>query len=209
MIVPTRGKILAVKVSREKILESGIVIPDRLKSEKTDNVARVIGVGDPAIKTCYLCHDKPRCKLLHKGRHCKERGKVMPMLARRTDIIHYKEVFAQKLRYEEQDYVIMTAESVIAIERDEKIMAVGSMVIVRLVRKKEVGKIILSEGACVQEGEYHGKVVSVGPDFPDKNLKIGDKLLYERDNGYRLTGYADRVDYYAVKEKWCGGIKNE
>ena len=205
MIVPTRGKILAVKVSREKILESGIVIPDRLKSEKTDNVARVIGVGDSAIKTCYLCHDKPRCKLLHKGQHCKERGKVMPMLARRTDIIHYKEVYAQKLRYERQDYIFLTGESIIAIERDEKIIAVGSMVIVKLIRKKEVGRIILSDGAQVSEGEYYGQVVSVGPDFPDKSLKAGDRLHYMRDEGYRFAGFNDRQEYLSIKAQWCAG----
>lgn len=205
MILPTRGKILAVKVSREKVLSSGIIIPDKLKSEKTDNVARVLGVGDSAIKTCYLCHDKPRCKLLRKNRRCKERGKLIPTLVRRTDIVHYKEVYAQKLRYEGQDYIFLTNESVIAIEREDKIIAVGSMVIVKLIRKKEVGKIILSDGACVQEGEFYGEVVSIGPDFPDKSLKVGDKLLYERDEGYRFTGFNDRQEYLAIKSMWCCG----
>jgi co-chaperonin GroES (HSP10) len=209
MIVPARGKILATKISREKVLDSGIVIPDRLKSEKIDNCARVLGVGSPTPKTCYLCHDKPRCKLLRKGRHCKEHGKIMPITARRGDIIHYKEVFAQKLRYEGQDYVFMTAESVIAIEGELNngkatwIQAVGSMVIIKLIRENNVGSIVLSDGAKVLEGDYFGETISIGPDFHDKSLKAGDKLFYNRDEGYRFIGFNDRQDYLAIKERWA------
>ena len=206
MLLPTRGKILAIKISREKILESGIIIPDKLKSEKIDNVARVVGIGDPARKSCYLCHDKTVCKLIRKGRHCKEHGKVMPITVRRTDIIHYKEPFAQKLRYEGQDYVFLTEEAVIAIEREEKILAVGSMVIVRIVRKKKIGLIMLSDSAQVSEGEFHGEVVSIGPGFPDKNLKIGDDIAFSRDEGYRWTSYHTREDYLSIKEKWVAAM---
>ncbi len=202
MIIPTRGKILAVKISREKVLSSGIIIPERLKGEKIDNVARVLGVGSPARKSCYLCHDKTACKLIRKGRYCKEHGKVMPMIARRTDIIHYKEPFAQKLRYEGQDYIFLTSEAIVAIEREEKMQAVGSMVIIKLVRQENVGSIILSDGAKTLEGEFYGKVISVGPDFPDKSLKSGDKLHFLRDEGYRWTSYYAREEYLSIKEKW-------
>lgn len=202
MIIPKKGTYLAEIVSRTKQLPSGLFLADKIKDEKNDNVAKCLGVGGPAIKSCYLCHDKRMCK-----KKCKDKGKLVPIAARRTDILHFKQNFGRKFNYEGRQLISLTNNDLIAIEREDKILAVGSMVIVKLVRKEGVGSIILSDGAQVSEGEFHGQVVSVGPDFPDKSLKIGDRLLYERDEGYRFIGFNDRQDYLAIKSIWCGGVE--
>jgi hypothetical protein len=40
MLLPARGSYLCEIANREKILASGIILPDKIKSEKKDNVCR-------------------------------------------------------------------------------------------------------------------------------------------------------------------------
>lgn len=69
-------------------MSSGIILPDRAKSEKKDNICKCLGVG----------------------------GDIK--VIRRTDILHYKQGFGKKLIYEGEKYIVLTQEEVIAIERD-------------------------------------------------------------------------------------------
>jgi len=224
MLIPSRGKYLCEILSRTRFLEkSNLWLAEKLKEEKKDNVSRCLGVGEATIKDCYLCHDRKLCKYICRKenpskncyfcRHqpyciqrCRDKGKVMPVLAKRGDIVHFKSVFGQKLTYEGKKLIMLTNDDIISIEDNAgNISAVGSMVIVKLVRKNNIGSIILSDGAKVLEGEFYGEVVSRGPDFPDKSLKVGDNITFLRDEGYRVKGFNDRQEYYVVKERWVYG----
>ncbi len=183
MLFPTRGKILCKILSREKVLASGIILPDLIKSEKKDNFARVVGVGDPVIG---------------------KKGKKILPITRRGEWVHYKLNFGKKLTYNNENLIILKNDEIIAIEDEQgNLKAVGSMVIVKLVREDKIGSIILSDGAKLLEGDFYGEVISVGSDFPDKDLKKGDKVIYLRDEGYKFKGYNDREEYHAVKSCWC------
>lgn len=172
MITPTRGKVLCEVVTRERVLPSGIILPDRQRLEKKDNICQCLGVGDEV--------------------------KVI----RRTDIIHYKENFGQKIRWEGKLYVFLKTEEIIAIERPE-IIALGSTVICKLVQEEKIGTFIVLENVRQNSGDYYGEVVAVGPDFPDK-LERGDRVIFFRGEGYRFRTL-DRVDLICLQAKWIGG----
>ena len=80
------------------------------------------------------------------------------------------------------------------------------MVIVRVEYKKKQGSIIIPDGAKRDSGEYWGVVMSVGPEYPDKTLKEGDKVIFDRNEGYKIKPYYGdwKEEFYAVKQRWCG-----
>ena len=132
MIVPCRGKLLCEVTSREKVLPSGIILLDKQRHEKKDNVARCIGVGEGVE------------------------------IARRTDLIHFRYCSQNhRFKWEGKTLLSVLASEVIAIERD-KIIAPKDRVIVKLVREESIGSIILSDGAKVLEGKFYGEVVDDG-----------------------------------------------
>lgn len=204
--MPARDKYLCELLSRQRVLPSGLILTDRIKDEKNDTVCKCLGVGDPGVKDCYLCHDRTHCK-----KKCAELGKPLPIVARRGDVIYFKRNFGVRIKYEGRKYVFLRNQDIIAIERQPEegayhnLIAVGSMVIVKLKYAEKQGRIVIPDSAQLYSGDYHGEVVSVGPDYPDKRLKAGDRLVYLRNEGYEFQGYFDRERYYSVKEKWCYG----
>lgn len=202
MLLPTRGKYLCKPLSRDRKLASGLWLADKIKSEKTDTVCRCIGVGEPTIKECYLCHDLPMCK----KRKCKSKGKTLPIIAKRTDILHFKRAFGVRIRYENEPYILLKNQDIVAIEDDSgRISAPGSLVIVRLQYATHAGMIEIPDSAKMYNGDYWGEVISVGPEYPDRSLGVGDKIAYMRNEGYRFKGFKDRQEYFSIKEKWIGG----
>lgn len=177
-MIPTRGKVMCKIINREKVLPSGIIIPDRVKSEKKDNVAECIGVGD-GVK-----------------------------MARRTDLIHYKENFGQKITYEGRRLLFLKEDEIIAIERCGVILALGSMVIVKLKLDEKIGTIIVPEKTREISGNFSGEVVSIGPDFMDNRLKVGEEIVYLRAEGYRFRTYETRENLLSVKDKWVYARKD-
>lgn len=205
MILPTRGKYLCEVISRIKQTESGLWLADKLKDDAKDNVARCIGVGSPTIKTCTYCHYKKQCKT-----KCKEKGKLIPIVAKRTDYIHYKAVYAKKIKYNGKLLVFLTHEDIIAIETESgDIKAPGSNIIIKISFAEKSHGIIIPDIAKRDSGEYWGEVVAVGNQYPDKSLKIGDKLLYLRNEGYKFKTYKNNIELYSVREKWCDGKRGD
>jgi len=184
MLLPTRGKLLAEVISRERMLPSGLVLPDKQRLEKKDNICRCLGVGEPGISP---------------------KGKPIPMIARRTDIIHFDHVSVRnRFTYENRKYLVFTNNEIIAIERDGEIIAPRSNVICKLTYAEKVGKIIIPENVKVNSGDFWGEVVAVGPDYPDTNLVKGDNIYYLRSEGYRFRTLG-REDLLSVQEKWIYG----
>ena len=93
----------------------------------------------------------------------------------------------------------------IAIEREGKVIAVDSMVIIRLHYSEKMNNLIVPENAKQNSGDYYGEVISVGPEYLDKSLKKGDKLIYLRNEGYKFTTFETREELYAVKSCWIYG----
>lgn len=184
MLLPTRGKILAEIIGRERVLPSGLILPDKQRFEKRDNICKCLGVGDPGV-------DK--------------KGNPIPMVVRRTDFLHYKEGFCKKLTYEGKKLVILKQEDVICIERNGQILALGSMVICRLVQEDKIGTIIVPDNVKQNSGGFYGEVVAVGPDFMDKSLKKGDKVIFLRGEGYRFRAYESREELISIKSEWIYG----
>lgn len=188
MILPYRGTYLCEVLGRHRQLASGLWLADRIKSEdKKDNVCRCLGVGDPLVG---------------------KKGKVIPTVARRTDIIHYKQNFGKKFEWEGKRLISLKTDEIIAIEREEKVLAVGSMVITKLQYAEKMGSFYVPDNAKQNSGDFTGEVVSVGPDYPDKSLRVGNRIIYLRGEGYKFRTYETRVELRAVKEVWIYGKKS-
>jgi co-chaperonin GroES (HSP10) len=80
------------------------------------------------------------------------------------------------------------------------------MVVVKVEYAFKSKSIIIPETAKRDSGEYWGEVVSVGPEYPDKSLKAGDKIIFDRNEGYKIRPYYGdwKEEFYAVKQRWCG-----
>jgi len=83
------------------------------------------------------------------------------------------------------------------------IEATKNTVLVKVLYQKESGGIIIPDGAEMYR-QYHGyivaKVVSVGSEYPNKELVAGDKVLFRRHEGIKI--FIGGVEYVSLKEKW-------
>jgi len=200
LIIPTRGKYLCELLTRDRQLPSGLWIADKIKSDKNDNIAKCIGVGDRGRKTCYTCHDIRSCK-----KSCLEKDQILPIVAKRTDIIHYKTNYGQKLMIEGKKYVFLENQDIIAIEDDRgTLKAPGSQVIIKKVEADKINNMFIPDQTKLYSGEFWGEVIAIGPVYEDKSLKVGDKVFYDRNEGYAFKPfYGDFKDIlYSVKSKW-------
>lgn len=169
------------------------------------------------IKDKYICEPLSRQRQLASGLWIADRIRdekkdnvarclyTSDDLMKPGDIIHYKHAFGIKLKWNDKKMVVVNKKDIIAIETDT-LKALGSMVIIRVIHKDKIRGIIVPDQAKSLSGEYWGDVIAVGPDYPDKDLVPGDRMLYMRNEGYKFTPYDTnkfgRNVLYAVKEVW-------
>ena len=91
---------------------------------------------------------------------------------------------------------------VVSEGNEEMINAVFDMVIVEVI-KKDSGAIVIPDyqEARRDKCDFHGKVISIGPDFKDKNLKVEDKLFFPRNEGYKIEW--EGREYMSLRNRWC------
>ena len=79
------------------------------------------------------------------------------------------------------------------------INACGDQVIVDPIYEKAKGVIVLPDGSEKREGEFHGIVVSVGPECKH-SIKPGDRILFRRHEGTELEVCNKKL--LALKQEW-------
>lgn len=83
-------------------------------------------------------------------------------------------------------------------------------VIIKAVYDKQVGSIIIPPGkGKLRERmcNFKGLVVSIGPEYPHKELKVGDHIVFPRLEGRELELNGEK--YYRLKGGWVYGITDE
>ena len=84
------------------------------------------------------------------------------------------------------------------------IKAVYDQVIVKVIYKETIGEstIIIPDTHGLKQNvkSYYGEVMSVGPNCKN-GLKIGDKLAFPRNEGFKVIG-RDGNEFIALREKW-------
>lgn len=78
--------------------------------------------------------------------------------------------------------------------------AVKDYIIVKLVYEKSIGNIIVPDTAKQYNGDFFGEVISIGKDYSDNSLNVGDKVLFVRHEGYKLDNLKDNI--LCLKSKW-------
>ncbi len=61
--------------------------------------------------------------------------------------------------------------------------AVGDLIVVRPIYENAGSKLHLSDGCVKELSELYGIVESIGPDWPHKELSVGDKVRYIHGEG--------------------------
>lgn len=82
-------------------------------------------------------------------------------------------------------------------------IAPRDLLIVKVHYKKTIGSIVIPETYGGKENvmEYYGEVVSVGPTCPfRKDLKMGDKILYHRNEGVKIKDEQGH-EYVSLKSR--------
>lgn|SRR3990167_1469396 len=126
MLTPTKGKYLCELLKRERQLPSGLWLAERIRSERRDNIARLLKTGKPTIHTCQMCDDfypkskrKDKCFRAWKMYPCKRKNRSSPILAQKGDIVHFKPYFGSKLRIDDKECIFLTNANIVAIEKSE------------------------------------------------------------------------------------------
>lgn len=93
MVQPTRGKLLCELLSDITELPSGLVLARTVKEKR--HRAKVLSVGAPGLD---------------------RKGKLVSIMARPGDIVHFKQGFGTPLTYEGKKLVFLRNDEVLAVE---------------------------------------------------------------------------------------------
>jgi len=88
-----------------------------------------------------------------------------------------------------------------------KIIALRDEVIVRPLEQNVAGPTLRKLGFEVIKNakeNNQGVVVAIGAGFRDKALKVGDKIIYRKNEGVRFK--LDGEVYLKLRSRWCEAI---
>lgn len=90
------------------------------------------------------------------------------------------------------------------------VKAVFNEIIVKVEYEERVGsgRIVLADTLVKHHGNFFGVVVSVGPDWSYKEVKIGTKILFNRHEGF-LINTAQNEAFYSLKPERCLAVVGE
>ena len=91
------------------------------------------------------------------------------------------------------------------------IHACNKYIVIKLEYEEEMRGIIVPDQAKQYSGEFYGEVVSVGDMVTratKKMLKPGDRILYNRHEGWKIVDKHEK-EYFAIRERWLVGKRIE
>ena len=120
------------------------------------------------------------------------------------DEVFFDKYTEKRIRIDDEEYCVARKEKVLAIIRDNEIIATGDKVIVKVKYDEKIGNIVIPEyqGSKEYQSGFHGEVVSVGPEYPNE-LNKGDRVYFRRHEGKPFR--YNEEDYMSLKEKWVVG----
>jgi len=86
------------------------------------------------------------------------------------------------------------------------IQATEDRICVKVQYQERYGSILLPDQSKKYNGPFYGEIISIGPDYPYKEIKPGDKLVFRRHEGFPIT--VGDEDYLVLRERWCEGLLN-
>lgn len=178
-MTPLRGKIL-VEILSEPETVSGLYIH---RKKDIPHRGRVIKIGKPAL-----------------NRKLKE----IKLNIAENEIVHFKRQWENTKKDGEKSFLVIKQDDVIAVESEGKLRATRDEVLIKRVftGKIEHSTIIIPELAETKSNsmDYYGEVLSVGPE--DKlGVNVGDRLVYQRNEGLRVELPNDRSEYFVLKPR--------
>ena len=78
------------------------------------------------------------------------------------------------------------------------------MVIVQVVYKDRSDIIFIPDSLEKREQAFTGVVIDIGPDYPNKELKLGDHVIFPRHEGYLIE--TEGQQFYSLRERWILAI---
>lgn len=127
--------------------------------------------------------------------------------AKPGDIIHFKKY---KPHFHDPDKegtrkgtTTVWWSDIVAIESSGQLIAPWDMVIVKLIHKEVSPSIIIPEKYEKQNKGFFGSVVSVGELYPNKELNVGDSVIFPRHEGVPV--FFNEEEYLSLKERWVNG----
>lgn len=164
MIIPLRGKLLVEIIPDAKKTESGLFLAETV--EEVPHRGVILELGSPWQD---------------------DKGKEWPWGLVEGEIVHFKRNWVAQ----QGKYIILKRDEIFAIDGPK---AVRDLVIIKRVYEGKIGNssIVLPDGLGIQSNyeDFYGLVISVGPE--DKmGIKIGDRLIYSRNEGVEIKGYKE------------------
>ncbi len=175
------GRILCENIPEPK-KQGSIYLPDKTKGEIPSR-ARVVDVG-------MSCRDKV--------------GVIWEPPCKEGDIVYFRRAREQKIG----ELLGIWFEDVIAIEKDAQIKAPYNYLIIDVTHKETYGDlIIIPDQFRKHNAEYWGVVLDIGSNFKHKEVKVGQKIIFPRNEGFPIK-FNDK-DLYSLRERWVEAILDE
>ncbi len=181
-----RGRAIVEITPLSHTRASGIVILNR---KDVSSKGKVVSVGDESRTV---------------------KGKPIKAPCKKGDTIHFRKFVPMFHKGMKEGKVTLFWEDVVCVERPdlaEELAATYDNIIIQCKSKATTSTtLIIPEQNDTMEHAFKGIVVSIGPDYPDGSLKVGDKIVYPRNEGIKII-YKDQ-EYLKLKEKWVLGRIN-
>jgi len=87
------------------------------------------------------------------------------------------------------------------------IEATINRIIVKVVYKDVSSIIIVPEGVRKRLDGFHGEVVAIGPNFPHRDVRIGSRIMFTRDEGVAIN--TEKEEYLSLDEDRVLAIIND
>lgn len=164
MFVPLRGKLLVEVIPDIKQTASGLYLAESIKD--IPHRGRVMTLGKPFIDSD---------------------GDTIQWDFMEGEIVHFKRNWGS----DRDKFIILKRDDVFAVDGPR---AVRDMVIIKRVYTGKIGDstIVIPDGLGIKSNymDFHGEVISVG-ELNDMGIKIGDEILFHRNEGFEVKGYKD------------------
>ena len=92
------------------------------------------------------------------------------------------------------------------------IIAFEDRVVVKLIYTGKIADstLIIPEGIGIKQNymDYYGEVVSIGIKYKHKELRVGDKIFFPRNEGHRVID-KNGDEYLSLRSKWILAVIND
>ena len=192
-LTPIRAKAIVEFIPDDARTASGLYIAENIK--QIPHRGKLIALGLPEVTP---------------------EGKEISLKISLNSIIHFKRQWQENKNIEGKQYLLIKQSDIICYEKDFEyevtLQAIRDEAIVKRVYTGKIGNssLILADvgGFRQNDEDFYGEVISTGPEEA-YGIAKGERLLYQRNEGLKVSLPFDRNEYFSIKPRAMLAVLND